>query len=56
MKLALTASIALTTIVTMSFILTNLYKKKWNIGKKKVYMDMDGNCDDMVAFALLLNF
>ena len=56
MKLALTASIALTSIITMSFILTNLYKKKLNIGKKKVYMDMDGNCDDMVAFALLLNF
>ena len=33
---------------------TNL--KKDNIPKKKVYMDMDGNNDDFVAFLLLLGF
>ena len=55
-KLA-TATLSLISIISGILILSNLRKKKnENIKKKKVYMDMDGNIDDFVAFLLLLNF
>ena len=55
-KLA-TATLSLISIISGILILSNLRKKKnESIKKKKVYMDMDGNIDDFVAFLLLLNF
>ena len=55
MKKILTASLAFLTIIGTSLIIRNLYGKDKNVKKKKVYFDMDGNCDDFVAFLLLLN-
>jgi purine nucleosidase len=46
---------ALTTIIGASLIISGLYGKGKVAKKKKVYFDMDGNCDDFVAFLLLLN-
>lgn len=53
----MTVLITLTTIIASSLFLTNLLKKKAEVNapKQKVYFDMDGNCDDMVAFLILLS-
>ena len=54
MKGALASVFAILSIIAGITIYTNL--KNNQIIKKKVYMDMDGNNDDFVAFLLLLNF
>ena len=53
----MTVLITLTTIIASSLFLTNLLQKKAEVNapKQKVYFDMDGNCDDMVAFLILLS-
>lgn len=57
MKSFITILITLTAIIASSLFLTNLLQKKAEVNapKQKVYFDMDGNCDDMVAFLILLN-
>lgn len=57
MKSLIAVLIAFTSIIASSLFLTNLLRKKAeaNAPKQKVYFDMDGNCDDMVAFLILIN-
>ena len=57
MKGVLTGTFFVLSIIAGITLYTNLKKNQdKNIQKKKVYMDMDGNNDDFVAFLLLLGF
>ena len=57
MKILLTASMALASIIVTSLMIVSSYGngKDKVVKKKKVYFDLDGNCDDFVAFLLTLN-
>ena len=54
MNKVLSGSFALL-IVIVTLVFVGYMRNKDGIKKRKVYYDMDGNCDDFVAFLLLLN-